>query len=124
MAKETDLVARVRAALADVPRVQEKKMFGGTAFMVRGKMCVTARPERIMCRVDPAVHDDALKKPGSQTLVMKGREYRGYIQVAADAVATKRALDSWIALALDFNERAKASPRRAVRKKAAAKRGK
>jgi hypothetical protein len=34
---------------------------------------------------------------------MKGRGYRGYVHVGADAVKTKRELDHWIKLALDFN---------------------
>jgi len=41
---------------------------------------------------------------------MKGREYRGYIHVAATAVKTKRELDYWIKLALDFNSRANPRP--------------
>ena len=87
-------------------------MFGGTAFMVRGKMCVTAREERIMCRIDPAVHDKALERPGCRTMTMGGREYRGYVVVSADAVRTRRALDYWIGLALEFNTRAKASKKK------------
>lgn len=35
---DDDLVSRVRASLARVPNVEEKRMFGGTAFMVNGKM--------------------------------------------------------------------------------------
>ena len=101
---DENLVERVRAALAHVPDVKEKKMFGSIAFMVRGKMCVSARAERIMCRIDPAKHDAALKRPGCRTVVMKGREYRGYVHVAADAIGTKRALDYWVKLALHHNQ--------------------
>lgn len=103
MPTKTTLIDRVRAALSDVPDVVEKKMFGSTAFMVRGKMCVAARRERIMCRIDPAVHDEALAREGCRTVVMRGREYRGYVHVKAEAVATKRALSFWINLALKFN---------------------
>lgn len=109
---DTSLVERVRAALARAPKVSEKKMFGGTAFMVRGKMCVTAREGRIMCRIDPAVHDAVVKRPGARAMTMGGREYRGYVVVGADAVRTQRALDYWIGLALEFNTRAKASKRK------------
>jgi TfoX/Sxy family transcriptional regulator of competence genes len=98
-----NLVDRVRASLSHLPRVEEKKMFGGTAFMVNGKMCVSARPERILCRIDPALHDKALRRKGCTTMTMKGREYRGYVHVAADRIRTKRDLDSWISLALEFN---------------------
>jgi hypothetical protein len=32
--------------------------------MVRDNLCVTGRPERLMCRIDPALHDEALKQEG------------------------------------------------------------
>lgn len=115
MQRDDTLVDRVRAALGRTPRVEERRMFGGTAFMVRGKLCVSARKERIMCRIDPALHDAALKRKGSKTVVMKGRQYRGYVRVDADAVRTRRDLDYWVGLALDFNKRAKASARRSTR---------
>lgn len=104
MPLDNDLLSRVRAALARVRDVEEKKMFGGTAFMVRGKMCVSARAERIMCRIDPALHDDAVKRKGCRTVVMKGREYRGYVHVDAQAVNTKAALKYWVDLALAQNK--------------------
>jgi TfoX/Sxy family transcriptional regulator of competence genes len=97
------LVERVRAAFAGVAKVKERRMFGGTAFMVRGNLCVTARPTRIMCRIDPATHSAAIKRPGSRTVVMKGRKYMGYVHIEASAVKTKRALMYWVNRALDFN---------------------
>ncbi len=115
-ARDSDLLIRVRTALADVPHVAEKRMFGGTAFMVQGKMCITARAERLMCRIDPALHDAALERDGCQTVVMKGREYRGYVFVAADAVTTTSALTYWIDLALTFNKTFASKPRRAVKR--------
>jgi TfoX/Sxy family transcriptional regulator of competence genes len=99
-----DLVARVRESLADVSDVSEKRMFGSLAFMVRDKMCITAREERIMCRIDPALHDKLLKRKGCTTVVMRGREYRGCGYVDADSVKTKRNLMCWINLALRYNE--------------------
>lgn len=98
-----DLVGRVRHALADVPDVREKRMFGSVGFMVRNNLCVTARPERLMCRIDPALHEKALKREGCETVVMKGRPYPGYVFVASTAVETTAALNYWIDLALKHN---------------------
>lgn len=56
-------------------------MFGGTAFMVNGKMCITAGLHRLMCRIDPVRHQTALKRKGARTVRMKGRTYIGYIHV-------------------------------------------
>ena len=81
--------------------------------MVRGKMCITARAERIMCRIDPALHGAVLKRKGSRTVFMKGREYRGYVYVDAASLRTKSALSYWLDLALSYNE-AIASPTRST----------
>jgi len=97
------LVERVRDVLAGVQSVKEQRMFGGTGFMVRGNLCVSARPARIMCRIDPSTHEAAIKRKGCSTVVMKGREYRGYVYVDASAVRTKAALRSWVTRALQFN---------------------
>jgi len=104
MTCDHELVDRVREALAYVLDVKEKRMFGSMAFTVQGKMCVSARAERIMCRIDPAFHDAALKRKGCQTVIMKGREYRGYVYVDAESVSTKGALKYWVDLALNYNK--------------------
>lgn len=105
------LAARVRTALGRAS-VAEKKMFGGIAFMVRGKMCVTVGRDRIMCRIDPAIHDAALERKGCRTVTMKGRQYRGYVHVDAQAVGADTELNYWVRLALAYNKRAKASAKK------------
>ena len=112
MAYNEKLADRVRSALAHLPKVEEKKMFRGIAFMVNGKMCITVGGDEIMCRIDPELHDEAIKKSGCRTMVMKGREYRGYVLVTEEGRKTKKDFDYWIALSLDFNKRAKASPKK------------
>ena len=101
---DSELLSRVRAALAPVSNVKEKRMFGSTAFMVRGKLCISARAERIMCRIDPAIHDAALEREGCHTVVMRGRQCRGYVYVGAEAVRTIRAFKYWVDLALKYNK--------------------
>ena len=109
MAASESLVRRVRAALEHVPRVQEKRMFSGITFMVNGKMCISVGPRRLMCRVDPEVHEAAVKRKGAQTVRMKGREYIGYLYVDEDALGAKKDFDYWVRLCLEFNKRAKSS---------------
>ena len=111
MAYSEILAERVRDALADLPRVTEKKMFGGVAFMVDQKMCVTVGANRIMLRVDPAVHAKLVQRKGCTPMIMKGREFKGYVRVAESELKTARDLKSWIAHAREFNARAKKSKR-------------
>lgn len=100
------LASRVRAALAPTRRVEEKRMFGGLAFMVDGKMCVTVGQDRIMCRIDPDAHDEAVKRTGCEPMVMRGKELRGYVRVSEQALRSKTAFDRWMRLAMDYNPRA------------------
>lgn len=109
------LTNRVKAALGAVRAVKQQRMFGGITFMVRGKMCVSVGQDRIMCRIDPAIHDAAVRRRGCRAVVMNGRPYRGFVHVDAQAVKSKRDLDYWVKLALNYNGKAKSSagkPRR------------
>ena len=109
MTDRKPLSDRVRAALAHTPRVVEKKMFGGITFMVDGKMCISVGRYRLMCRIDPELHDSVIRRKGVQTVRMKGHAYRGFVHVREDAVTTRRALDYWVRACLAFNKRAKSS---------------
>src|SRR5688572_8528680 len=100
---DSRMVVLVRGLLAGIRKVEERRMFGATGFMVRGNLCVTARPTRIMCRIDPTTHDAAIKRKGCRTVIMRGRPYRGYIYVDAAALATETALLYWVGQALQFN---------------------
>ena len=106
------LTKRIREALKGVPNVEEKKMFSGIAFMVNDKLCISAGNNRIMCRVDPVLHDELIQKNGCSTVVMKGREYKGYVWVDEDALSTKKQLGYWIKLALEYNPKAKATAKK------------
>ncbi|HKB44196.1 MAG TPA: TfoX/Sxy family protein [Chitinophagaceae bacterium] len=118
MAYNEKLTNRVREALAGVSNIEEKKMFSGITFMVNGKMCISVGNDRIMCRIDPVIHEQVIKKKGCRTVEMKGREYKGYIYVNDEGIKTKKDFDYWIGLALDFNKKAKASkPARNTAKK-------
>lgn len=103
MAYSKKLAERIRKALSRVPAVEEKKMFGGLAFMVRGKMCLTASSDRMMCRIDPDFHDSAVQKNGCQTVIMRGREYKGWVYVNEENLQTDTDFNYWLDLALEFN---------------------
>ena len=112
MAYNEKLTARIREALGNLPNVEEKRMFRGVTFMVNDKMCITAGDNKIMCRIDPAIHEKAVEGEGVETVKMGGREYKGYVYVNEEVIKTKKELDHWIALALDFNKHAKASKKK------------
>jgi TfoX/Sxy family transcriptional regulator of competence genes len=112
MTKNQDLTDRVRTRLANIPRVEEKKMFGGITFMVNGKMCVTVGHGRLMCRIGSAIQDKVLKRKGCEIVKMKGREYRGFVYVSEEGLKAEKDFEYWIQLAMDFNKKAKAPTKR------------
>jgi TfoX/Sxy family transcriptional regulator of competence genes len=106
------LADRIRELLVDVPKVQEKRMFRGVAFMVNKKMCVNVSGDSIMCRIDPAIHESAVERDGCSTVNMRGRDLRGWVYVDQDVLRTEKALKYWVDLALDFNRYAKTSTKK------------
>jgi TfoX/Sxy family transcriptional regulator of competence genes len=92
--------------------VEEKKMFGGLCFMVNGKMCVGVEQERLMVRLDPDRYDEAMEKEGCKPMDFTGRIMKGYVFVDVDSLSTKKKLEYWVKLALEFNSKAKASKKK------------
>ncbi len=114
MAFNTKLADRVREHLAHFPNIEieEKKLFGGLAFMVNGKMCVNVSGDNLMCRFDPNITEEIADKTGFLPMIMKGNEYKGYCYVEPIGFKYKKDFEFWINLSLNFNEQAKSSNKR------------
>ena len=113
MAYNEKIADRVREIISATHNItEEKKMFGGLCFMVNDKMCVGVESERMMVRLDPSVYDEVMEKEGCQPMDFTGRIMKGYVFVDADVLKTKKQLDYWIQLALDYNKVAKASKKK------------
>lgn len=96
MAYDEELADRLRAALATEPGLTERRMFGGLAFLVDGRMAVAATDEGLLLRCDPAETDVLAGEPHVGRFVMRGREMTGWLGVQAVAVAEDDALRSWV----------------------------
>lgn len=118
MAYNEKLTNRVREILEDLPRVEEKRMFVGVVFMVDDKMCISVGDDRLMVRIDPALHESAVEKEGCREVTMRGRVYKGFVYVQEEVVNTRKKLQYWTDLALDYNKRVKVRPKKAKKKAA------
>lgn len=112
MAINEKLTGKVREALAGMNDVEEKKMFSGIAFMVDDKLCIAVGNNRIMCRIDPAIQDELITKPGCSATIMRDKKMNGYVNVDESVLKTKKQIDYWVKLALDFNPKAIASKKK------------
>lgn len=103
MAYDTELAERVRELLASVCSVDEKPMFGGLAFLVSGHLAVAASSQGgLLVRVQPDAVEHLLRRDHVSPMVMRGRETRGWLRVAADGLRTKRQLQSWVSRSVEY----------------------
>lgn len=113
MAYDEKLANRTRELIAITHKnVIEKPMFGGLCFMVNDKMCVGVEKERLMVRLDPAKYDTVMELDGCHPMDFTGRIMKGYVFVEIDALNTKKKLEYWIGLALEYNKIAKPSKKK------------
>jgi TfoX/Sxy family transcriptional regulator of competence genes len=103
MAYDTELAERIRELVAPLRGVEEKPMFGGLAFLINGNMSVAASGQGgLLVRVPPEDADKLLARQHVSPMVMRGREARGWLRVDAEAVKTKRQLQSWVTRSTDY----------------------
>lgn len=109
MAYNEKLANRIRELLLNKRSVEEKKMMGGLTFMVNNKMCVGILKDDLMARIDPEVYESALERRGCREMDFTGRPMKGFVFIDPEGTKSKKDLEFWIKLALDYNKRAKAS---------------
>ncbi len=102
MAYDEALASRVRETLGENPEINERKMFGGIAFMLSGNMAVGVSKDDLMVRIDPDDQDEALAQSGVRVFDMTGRPMKGWILVAPEATEDDDALLRWVEAGLDF----------------------
>jgi TfoX/Sxy family transcriptional regulator of competence genes len=103
MAYDEDLAYRIRELVAAEGGVDEKRMFGGLAFLINGNMSVAASGRGgLMVRVPPDETEKLLTREHVEPMVMAGRETRGWLRVSPDGVKTKRQLQSWVTRGVDY----------------------
>ncbi|MFI7678955.1 TfoX/Sxy family protein [Actinophytocola sp. NPDC049390] len=93
MAYDTDLADRVRELVATEPGLDERRMFGGLAFLINGNLSVAASNRGgLLVRVPPADTEDLTADDRVEPMVMAGQPRRGWLHVAATADD-----DGWVA---------------------------
>lgn len=112
MAYSESLASTVRGYLEALPSLEEKEMFGGLVFMYNEKMCVGIIRDGLMCRIDPELFEEMLEKHGVSPLATPANSMKGFVVIDQTALRSRKDYEFWIGLALDFNKRAKKTPRK------------
>jgi len=92
MAYDTDLADRIRELVATEHGLDERRMFGGLAFLINGNMSVAAsRQGGLLVRVPPDETEALTGDDRVRPMVMAGRPRRGWLFVTATADE-----DAWV----------------------------
>lgn len=101
MAYDEQLAVRIRKLLKGRRTLVEKKMFGGLAFLLNGKMFAGILKKGLVVRVGPKDHDAALEDAHTRPMDFTGRPMRGYVYVSPAGTKDAARLQKWIARGLD-----------------------
>lgn len=107
-----------RSTLASRADVEEKKMFGGLCFLVKGKMAAGIVGDDLMVRVVEDKYPQMLERPHCREMDFTGKPLKGFLYVGPEGTDTDRDLEEWLALGVEFVEQAPAVKRKPRKKDA------
>lgn len=91
-----EILKRIRVALNPWNEdIEEKRMFGGTCFLFKGKMCVGETKERLMVRVPHERMEELLSVPFVGPMDFTGKPMKEFIFVTAKGFDTEEKLQQW-----------------------------
>jgi TfoX/Sxy family transcriptional regulator of competence genes len=102
MPYDEQVANRVRQVLSTQPDLEEKKMFGGLAFMLHGNMCCGVQEKRLMVRVGPDAYDEALQRPHAAPMDFTGRPLTGFVYGQPEGIRQAASLRKWVDEAVQF----------------------
>ncbi len=107
MAYNEKLAERVRESIKGKRNLTEKKMFGGLAFLLKGKMFCGIVKDDLMVRTGPELYEQALAKPHSRPMDFTGKPMKGFVYVGPQGYKTAKSLSTWISLGMDYASKLK-----------------
>src|SRR5438045_8853298 len=103
MAYDEELATRIRALVSREDGLEQKKMFGGLAFLLNGNMAVAASGQGgLLVRVDPDESAALVETTPAEEMVMRGRAMAGWLRLASTDVADEGELAAWVARGVAF----------------------
>jgi len=97
MAYDEAPAERIRGLVGAEPDLEEKKMFGGLAFLIGGNMAVAASGQGgVLVRVDPDESEALVAATNVRPMEMRGREMHGWLRVEDADVRTDEQLSEWV----------------------------
>ncbi len=89
MAYDDEFANRIREVVHGEPGLSEKRMFGGLAFLVDGRLAVSASGTGLLVRIDPTTTERLVSEPHVGRFEMRGRQMDGWLRVDAEVLQTE-----------------------------------
>ncbi len=103
MAFDPDLADRIRELTATESGLDERRMFGGLAFLVNGNMAVAATREGgLMVRVSRRRRREPAATRSRRADGDGRPRDAGWLRIAGPGIKTRRQLQSWVTRGIDF----------------------
>lgn len=103
MPYDQHLAERVKAILIDYPGCVEKKMFGGTGYILRGNLACGVQGNDLIVRVGADMNETALSQPFVRPFMgVPGKPMAGWVLVAPEGISTEDELRYWVELGCNF----------------------
>ncbi len=101
MAYNLELAKRISNELKNLLHV-EKKMFGGTGFLLNGNMACGVIGDGLIVRVPPEKHADLLERAHVKPFDFSGKPMKGWLVVEAEGCKSAAQLGKWVKLGVEF----------------------
>jgi TfoX/Sxy family transcriptional regulator of competence genes len=102
MAYDEGLAQRVREMLADQPDLEEKKMFGGIAFMLQGNVACGLTKDNFLVRVGSEGYEEALARRHARPMDFTGKPMKGWVYVDSDGYTEDEDLAEWVSMGVAY----------------------
>jgi hypothetical protein len=77
--------------------------------MVNGKTCICVSGENLMLRFEPKKQVELGEKRGYETMLIKGKEYKGYCYINPAGFKDKKDFAFFVKVCLEYNKHSKMS---------------
>lgn len=106
MTYQEELEFRIDGALTIFPKsiyedFSKKRMFGGLAYLYKGKMTIGIIKKDLMVRIVSTKIDDYLKQEHVRPMDFTKRPMKEFVYISPDGCKTEEQLQNWIELGLE-----------------------
>ena len=103
MAFDETTAKRIRKLLPKNKDIEEKNMFGGLSFLLKGKMFCGIIKKDLVVRVGKELYEKALVRPHTRPMDFTGHPIKGFVYVSPAGFKADADLKNWIKLGIDYS---------------------